>query len=112
MSIDEALRQLGLTTTATESDVKQAYKDLARIWHPDRFQNDEQLGARTETQIKIINEARSVAMAYLEKHGHFLHVGRTQRKQSHRAAENKPLHTRQEPPKQEKPQPSIPKPTT
>jgi hypothetical protein len=28
---------LGLNGNATEAEVKQAYKDLAKVWHPDRF---------------------------------------------------------------------------
>ncbi len=102
MNIATALQQLGLTNTATEADVKQAYKDLARIWHPDRFQNDERLGARTEAQIKLINEARSVAMTYLQKYGHFNHVGR-ERQQAPPGRENyqPPRQERRPPPRQQ-----------
>lgn len=84
MNIATALHELGLDNTATKADVKQAYKDLARIWHPDRFQNDERLGARTEAKIKLINEARTVALDYLGKFGHFQHVSseKTSRKRS------------------------------
>jgi len=111
MSISAALQQLGLTNEATEKEVKQAYKDLARIWHPDRFQNDERLGARTEAQIKVINEARTVAVTYLEKHGHFLHVGREQQKQSQSRARYRPSNQEREPfqkKKQERPKPAEP----
>lgn len=75
MKILDALKTLGLNTAATEADVKQAYRDLAKIWHPDRFQNDERLNSRTEEQLKLINEAKTVALTYLEKHGHFLKAG-------------------------------------
>ena len=77
MQIADALRQLGLNKDASEQDVKQAYKDLARIWHPDRFQSDERLAAKTEDQIKLINEAKMVALDYLKKHGHFRFVKST-----------------------------------
>ena len=74
MKIAEALKHLGVEKTADANDVKQAYRDLAKIWHPDRFQNDERVGAKAEAQIKIINEAKTVALAYIEKYGHFRHV--------------------------------------
>ncbi|MCF7823900.1 MAG: DnaJ domain-containing protein [Candidatus Marinimicrobia bacterium] len=74
MKIAEALQVLGVNKESTEQEVKQAYKDLARIWHPDRFQGDERLGAKTEAQIKLINEAKTVALDYLKKHGHFRFV--------------------------------------
>ncbi|MCF7807091.1 MAG: J domain-containing protein [Candidatus Marinimicrobia bacterium] len=75
MPVAEALEHLGLTNEATEADVKLTYKDLARIWHPDRFQSDPRLEAKAEEQIKVINEARSVALKYVKKHGHFRFVG-------------------------------------
>ncbi len=74
MKIAEALKHLGLEKTADANDVKLAYRDLAKIWHPDRFQNDERVGAKAEAQIKIINEAKTVALTYVEKYGHFRHV--------------------------------------
>jgi hypothetical protein len=74
MKIAEALKHLGLDNNADANDVKQAYRDLAKIWHPDRFQNDERVGAKAEAQIKIINEAKTVALTYVEKYGHFRHV--------------------------------------
>jgi hypothetical protein len=74
MKIAEALKHLGLEKTADANDVKLAYRDLAKIWHPARFQNDERVGAKAEAQIKIINEAKTVALNYVEKYGHFRHV--------------------------------------
>ena len=74
MKIAEALKHLGLEKTADANDVKLAYRDLAKIWHPDRFQNDDRVGAKAEAQIKIINEAKTVALNYIEKYGHFRHV--------------------------------------
>lgn len=77
MKIAEALKHLGVDKEATKADLKQAYKDLARIWHPDRFQSDKRLEAKAEAQIKVINEAKTVALDYLNRHGHFRFVGRT-----------------------------------
>jgi len=74
MKIAEALKTLGLDKGSDANDVKLAYRDLAKIWHPDRFQNDERVGAKAEAQIKVINEAKTVALNYVEKYGHFRHV--------------------------------------
>ena len=79
MDIETALQTLGLTTEATAEDVKEAYRDLVKIWHPDRFQGDARLNAKTEAQIKTINEAKKVALAYQKKYGHFRFVGRQKR---------------------------------
>jgi hypothetical protein len=104
MKIEIALQHLGLETSATEADVKQAYRELVKIWHPDRFQNDERLNSRTEAQLKIINEAKTVALAYLEKHGHFLLVGTEQpRKKKPPAGPRGPEREWSRPPPREEP---------
>lgn len=51
------LAVLGLGPDASNEDATAAYKDLVRVWHPDRFQNDDRLKQRAEEQTKKINEA-------------------------------------------------------
>jgi hypothetical protein len=55
---------LGLTTGASPAEVKQAYRDLAKTWHPDRFAHDVQLKQQAEEKIKAINEAYQQLKAY------------------------------------------------
>jgi hypothetical protein len=56
---------LGLNGNATEAEVKQAYKDLAKVWHPDRFsENDERLRRKAGERLREINEAYS----HISKH--------------------------------------------
>jgi hypothetical protein len=56
---------LGLSGTPTETEIKQAYRDLAKVWHPDRFgENDERLRRKAEGRLKEINEAYS----HISKH--------------------------------------------
>ncbi len=47
---------LGLKVGALPAEVKQAYRELAKLWHPDRF-SDPQQKLRAEEQIKKINQA-------------------------------------------------------
>jgi hypothetical protein len=55
----EHLATLGLTPDASWDEVTQAYKDMMRVWHPDRFQSDERLRAKAEQQAQRINNAMS-----------------------------------------------------
>ena len=55
-----ALATFGLTRGATQTEIKDAYRVMAKVWHPDRFQNDEQLRGRAEEKLKEINSAYQV----------------------------------------------------
>lgn len=50
-------RALDLEPDASMDQVKTAWRDLAQVWHPDRFPNNERLQAKAEEQLKQINEA-------------------------------------------------------
>jgi tetratricopeptide (TPR) repeat protein len=47
---------LGLNIGASQDEIKQAYRDLVKIWHPDRFTDVEQK-LEAEERIKQINAA-------------------------------------------------------
>ena len=53
----EALEILALRPGANPSEIKEAYRDLVKVWHPDRFGNDARLREKAELQLKRINEA-------------------------------------------------------
>lgn len=55
--IAESLRVLELSSSATLKDANQAYKELVRVWHPDRFQSDEKLKRRAEENTRKCNNA-------------------------------------------------------
>lgn len=55
--IKQHYEMLGLRPGASPAEVKQAYRSLAKIWHPDRFTHDLQLKQQAEEKIKSINEA-------------------------------------------------------
>ncbi len=49
---------LDLAPGAMAEDIKAAYVDLVKVWHPDRFQHEnDRLRQRAERQLKRINEA-------------------------------------------------------
>jgi len=59
-----ALAILGLERDASKSQIKEAYRDLAKVWHPDRFQNDPRLRAKAEATFKQVNTAYEALTGY------------------------------------------------
>ncbi len=62
--IQHALRVLGLGVNATEPEIKQTYRDLAKVWHPDRFANDPRLRSKAQDKLKEINGAYHILRDY------------------------------------------------
>ena len=60
------LSTLGLAEDATEDEVKEAYRRLARANHPDRAKTDEQRGRR-ERKLKDLNDAYSWLSAHARR---------------------------------------------
>jgi hypothetical protein len=60
MEIEVCYQTLALEPGASQSEIQQAYKDLVRIWHPDRFSDDPRLQAKVEQQLKQINAAYEI----------------------------------------------------
>jgi tetratricopeptide (TPR) repeat protein len=56
LDIHHAYEILGLKPGASQIEVKQAYRKLVKVWHPDRF-FDQQEKHKAEERIKEINEA-------------------------------------------------------
>lgn len=55
---------LGLQPGASLFEIKQAYRDLAFVWHPDRFPDTPHLKQKAEEEIKKINEAYQLLKSY------------------------------------------------
>ena len=51
------LSTLGLDPSATTGQVREAYRDLVKVWHPDRFEHDPRLRQKAQERLKEINEA-------------------------------------------------------
>jgi hypothetical protein len=48
---------LGIKPGASQAEIKQAYRDLALVWHPDRFVDNPRLQEKAEEKLKQINAA-------------------------------------------------------
>lgn len=57
MHAKEALHVLGLGADATQEEIKAAFRDLVKVWHPDRFGGDSRLRAKAERRLQDINAA-------------------------------------------------------
>jgi curved DNA-binding protein CbpA len=52
-----AFRTLGLESDASAQAIKEAYRDLVKVWHPDRFASDARLQAKAQEKLTQINSA-------------------------------------------------------
>ena len=66
--IKRSLRTLGLDDGASREEIAQAYKDLVRVWHPDRLTNDPALKHRAQEKLKDITRAYDVLRRVHPKH--------------------------------------------
>lgn len=48
---------LGVAPGASVQELKAAHRDLAKVWHPDRFAHDPRLQQKAQEKLKEINEA-------------------------------------------------------
>ena len=66
MNLQKCLKILELENPGSLQDAKRAYKDLVRVWHPDRFQGNPRLRQKAEQKLSEINLAFTYLSDYLE----------------------------------------------
>jgi hypothetical protein len=59
-----ALRILGLPPGSSKGEIQTAWRDLAKVWHPDRFAHDERLRAKAGDNLSRINQAHEALADY------------------------------------------------
>jgi curved DNA-binding protein CbpA len=64
MVVEEYYKILELKPNASQEEIKQAYRNLVKTWHPDLFHNDPQMKQQAEAKIKIINHAYEELKSY------------------------------------------------
>ena len=64
LDAQRAYRVLGLAPGATPGEVKVAYRDLAQVWHPDRFRDNPRLLEKAARNLQRINDAYTVLKDY------------------------------------------------
>jgi len=65
MEIQRCFETLELQQDASIQDVRQAYKDLVNIWHPDRVGDNPRLKKKAEEKLKDINIAYEELNSFL-----------------------------------------------
>lgn len=61
--VDRYRQTLDLHPDASLNELKQAYRAMAKVWHPDRFPADSGLRETAEVRMKQINEAYAALLA-------------------------------------------------
>lgn len=61
--LQNCYRVLELEPGATQEDVRQAYRELVKVWHPDRFAHDPKLQKKAQEKLKQINLAYETTKA-------------------------------------------------
>ncbi|MFO7985845.1 MAG: J domain-containing protein [Desulfatiglandaceae bacterium] len=67
MDIRKSYRTLELDYGASLDEVKQGYKDMVRVWHPDRFHEHPRLRKKAEEKLKEINRAYGELMIWFSR---------------------------------------------
>ena len=65
MELERCLEILDLDASASVDEARQAYKDLATVWHPDRIPDNPRLRRKAQEKLKEINAAYEALLPFL-----------------------------------------------
>ena len=63
MRVADAYRLLEINPSATDDEVRHAWRDMTKVWHPDRFAHDADLQQKAQEKLKEINGAYETILA-------------------------------------------------
>src|ERR1022692_4538874 len=63
--LSQSYRTLELDGPVSQDELKRVYRDLVKVWHPDRFGQDEKLQQLAEKKLKEINGAYEILLPNL-----------------------------------------------
>ena len=66
MNLQRCLKILELESPGSIEEAKKAYRDLVRVWHPDRFEGNPRLKQKAEKKLREINLAFNFLREYLQ----------------------------------------------
>ena len=80
MDILKCYKILELDHESSMDEAREAYIDMARVWHPDRFTNNPRLRKKAEEKLKKINIAYAEIRALLSTGPETLRIKKTDRR--------------------------------
>jgi competence protein ComGC len=66
MNLQRCLKILELETAGSLQEAKRAYKDLVRVWHPDRFEKNPRLKHKADKKLREINLAYNFLRSHIQ----------------------------------------------
>ena len=69
MDIRKSFQILDVRVGASEIEVKQAYRDMVSVWHPDRFSGKPRLKKKAEEKLKEANAAYEMLSSFFNAGG-------------------------------------------
>lgn len=64
MEIEKCFEILEVDKDSSSEKIKEAYRDIINVWHPDRFSGNPRLKEKAEGKVKEINEAYEILQSY------------------------------------------------
>ena len=85
MTLRECFDTLGLEPGASSQEIKEAVRDLVKVWHPDRFSENPRLQLKAQEKLKKINEAYDL----IKENWEFIHKKNNQPVLTHKHPKTK-----------------------
>src|SRR5258706_669083 len=89
---------LEIPKSATSEQIRKAYLDLVKVWHPDRFIHDLNLHARAQEKLKAVNEAYSILSNSAKRRDYDAQLGRMSPQSQNRPSPTPAASSQSQPP--------------